>query len=211
MFESSRLPHAMTKEDFATFETRIREQLLDAQFQLAESKSAAVLVLVNGSDGTGKGEVVNRLYEWLDDHFIETLTYDSPTDEERARPRAWRYWRDMTPRGRIGLILGGWHHDLLLRRALGRIDAATFEREWPRTEGMRLRKIRTRITEGDRVWEIDRFLDLPVALAECELPAADAPLTIPPWLAPYVEREVTEEPAFRNSALARRAGFFGGQ
>ena len=106
-----------------------------------------------------------------------------------------------------------------LKRGLGlvreeverRIDAATFEREWPRTEGMRLRKVRTRITEGDRVWEIDRFLDLPVALAECELPAVDAPLTIPPWLAAYIEREVTEEPAFRNSALARRAGFFDGQ
>lgn len=150
MFESSRLPHAMTKEDFAAFETRIREQLLDAQFELAESKSAAVLVLINGSDGTGKGEVVNRLYEWLDDHFIETLTYDSPTDEERARPRAWRYWRDMTPRGRIGLILGGWHHDLLLRRALGRIDAATFanaleeinrSEEMLRLEGVHLLKI----------------------------------------------------------------------
>ena len=66
MFGSSRLPHAMTKEDFAVFETRVRERLLDAQFELAESKSAAVLVLVNGSDGAGKGEVVNRLYEWLD-------------------------------------------------------------------------------------------------------------------------------------------------
>jgi CYTH domain-containing protein len=91
------------------------------------------------------------------------------------------------------------------------IDAATFEREWPRTEGMRLRKVRTRIAEGALTWEIDRFLGLPVALAECELPSADAPLEIPAWLAPFIEREVTEEPAFRNSALARRAGFFGGQ
>lgn len=150
MFESSRLPHAMTKEDFAVFETRIREQLLDAQFELAESKSAAVMVLINGSDGAGKGEVVNRLYEWLDDHFVETLTYDSPTDEERARPRAWRYWRDMPPRGRIGVVLGGWHHDLLLRRALGQIDAATFanaleeinrSEEMLRLEGVHLLKI----------------------------------------------------------------------
>ena len=150
MFESSRLPHAMTKADFAVFETRVRERLLDAQFELAESKSAAVLVLVNGSDGAGKGEVVNRLYEWLDDHFIETLTYGSPTDEERARPRAWRYWRDMPPRGRIGVVLGGWHHDLLLRRALGQIDGALFataleeinrNEEMLRLEGVHLLKI----------------------------------------------------------------------
>jgi len=91
------------------------------------------------------------------------------------------------------------------------IDAATFDSEWPRTQGMRLRKVRTRIAEGDRVWDVDRFLDLPVALAECELPSADAPLAIPAWLAPFIVREVTEEPAFRNSALARQAGLLGGQ
>ena len=90
------------------------------------------------------------------------------------------------------------------------IDAATFEREWPRTAGRRLSKIRTRIAEGDRTWEVDRFLTLPVALAECELPSPDAPLAIPAWLAPFIEREVTEEPAFRNSELARRAGLLGG-
>lgn len=90
------------------------------------------------------------------------------------------------------------------------IDRATFEREWPRTEGRRILKVRTRIQEGPRTWEIDRFLNLPVALAECELPTVDTPLEVPAWLAPFIEREVTDEPAFRNSEMARRAGFFEG-
>ncbi len=113
---------------------------------------------------------------------------------------------------------GRVEHVHTLKRGLGlvreeterTIDAATFAREWPRTAGRRLSKIRTRITEGDRIWEIDRFLALPVALAECELPSPDAPLAIPAWLAPFIAREVTEEPAFRNSELARRAGLLGG-
>lgn len=90
------------------------------------------------------------------------------------------------------------------------LDATTFEREWPRTAGRRLSKVRTRIAHGDRTWEIDRFLTLPVVLAECELPSLDAELPIPPWLAPWIEREVTHEPAFRNSELARRAGLLSG-
>lgn len=90
------------------------------------------------------------------------------------------------------------------------IDAATFAREWPRTAGRRLAKVRTRVRDGDRVWEVDRFLGLPVVLAECELPSADAPLSVPPWLAPWIDREVTEEPAYRNYELARRAGLAGG-
>ena len=126
MFDSSRLPHVMTAQDFAVFQEQLREQLLDAQFELAQSKQASVLTLVNGSDGAGKGEVVDRLYEWLDDHFVETLTYGPPTDEEHARPRAWRYWRDMPAKGRIGVVLGSWHHHLLLGRAQRRLDRAAF-------------------------------------------------------------------------------------
>lgn len=84
-----------------------------------------------------------------------------------------------------------------------------FEREWPRTAGRRLRKVRTRIAHGRHVWELDRFLDLPVVLAECELERPDELLELPAWLAPFVLREVTEEPAFRNSELARRAGLLG--
>lgn len=150
MFESARLPHAMTKEDFAAYETGLRERLLNAQFELAERKQATVLALINGSDGAGKGAVVNRLYDWLDDHFVETLSYGKPTDEERARPGAWRYWRDMPAKGRIGLVLGSWHHRALRNRALGRINKATYDNvleemnraeEMLRLEGVFLLKI----------------------------------------------------------------------
>ena len=52
---------------------------------------------------------------------------------------------------------------------------------------------------------------IPLVLAECELPSTDAPLDIPDWLAPFIVREVTEEPAFRNAELALRAGLLTGQ
>ena len=91
------------------------------------------------------------------------------------------------------------------------IDAETFAREWPRTVGRRLEKLRTRITIGDRLWEIDQFTHIPVVLAECELPSIDTPLDIPDWLAPFIVREVTEEPAFRNAELALRSGLLTGQ
>ena len=58
MFESVRLPHDLRKEDFQPLEERLRESLLDAQFELAEQKRKCVLALINGSDGAGKGEVM---------------------------------------------------------------------------------------------------------------------------------------------------------
>jgi polyphosphate:AMP phosphotransferase len=126
MFESVRLPHELNKEDFLALEERLRENLLDAQFELAEQKRKTVLVLINGSDGAGKGEVLNRLYDWLDDHFVETLPYDRPTEEERLRPGAWRYWRDLPAKGRIGLVLGSWYHRVLRDRATGKMSKEIF-------------------------------------------------------------------------------------
>ena len=138
--------------------------------------------------------------------------YLPPSDGTDARLLDGRLRRIEHPDGRIEFVHTVKSGLGLVREEFERsIDAATFARDWPRTEGMRLRKVRTRIAEGDRTWEVDRFLDLPVALAECELPAVDAPLAIPAWLAPFIVREVTDEPAFRNSALARRAGLLGGQ
>lgn len=100
----------------------------------------------------------------------------------------------------------------LVRQEIERdIDSQTFEREWPRTAGRRLQKVRTRIMVGDRTWEVDNFSGLSLVLAECELPTVDAPLAIPEWLAPFIVREVTEEPAFRNAELALRSGLLSGQ
>ena len=126
MFNSVRLPHRLDKAQFEEVKERLREKLLDAQFELAQRKKKTILLLINGSDGAGKGEVLNRLYEWLDDHYLETLSYGPPTDEERSRPLEWRYWRDMPAHGRIGLMLGSWHHRVLRDRVLGRTDRDAF-------------------------------------------------------------------------------------
>ncbi len=127
MFDSVRLPHKLDKAEFTEVSERLREKLLDAQFEFVERKQKSLLLLINGSDGAGKGEVLNRLYEWLDDHSLETLSYGAPTEEERLRPLEWRYWRDMPAKGRIGLILGGWHHRLLHHRAQGKISRTAFD------------------------------------------------------------------------------------
>ena len=126
MFDSVRLPHRLDKQQYAALTERLREKLLDAQFEFTERKRKAILLLINGTDGAGKGEVLNRLYDWLDDHYLETLSYGALTEEERSRPLEWRYWRDMPAKGRVGLVLGSWHHHVLRDRVLGRTDRDAF-------------------------------------------------------------------------------------
>ncbi|MCC7055027.1 MAG: hypothetical protein IT355_17270 [Gemmatimonadaceae bacterium] len=70
------------------------------------------------------------------------------------------------------------------------------------TEGRRVTKRRHTVHDGTAAWEIDDFTDRALVLAELELPAVDAPFTIPGWLAPYIVREVTGESGFTNWQLA---------
>lgn len=84
------------------------------------------------------------------------------------------------------------------------IDPETFRRHWPRTSGRRLAKTRHRVREGGHLWEIDVFDEIDLALAEVELDDAGQVVRIPAWLEPWIVREVTDEPAFTNAAIASR-------
>ncbi|UCD76410.1 MAG: hypothetical protein JSV91_05690 [Phycisphaerales bacterium] len=93
----------------------------------------------------------------------------------------------------------------LVREELERpINIRQFQRVWRNPAAFRLRKTRYRVAVGDRVWEVDEFEDLDMVLAEVELPSRDAETVIPPWLANHIVREVTDEPAYTNHAIARR-------
>jgi polyphosphate:AMP phosphotransferase len=129
MFESAALPHVLDKEAYQAEEPKLRQALLDAQLDLVGRKSFAAIVLIAGVDCAGKGEAIQKLYEWLDPRHLHTRAYSEPTDEERARPRMWRYWRDLPPDGTIGIVFGSWYNDPVKAFVLGKLDELAFERE----------------------------------------------------------------------------------
>ena len=83
------------------------------------------------------------------------------------------------------------------------IEPELFDRLWSLTAGRRVTKNRFRIADGGLVWEVDGFTDRNLWLAEVELPSADHEARLPDWLAPYIVREVTDEPEYLNVNLAR--------
>ena len=116
MFETAELGRKLSREEYAAELPASRARLLAAQFALQETK-VPVIVVIAGADGAGKGETVNRLLEWLDPRGVETNVFGARTDEERDRPAAWRFWRTLPPRGRIGIFFGSWYTEPILERA----------------------------------------------------------------------------------------------
>ncbi|HYV98422.1 MAG TPA: polyphosphate:AMP phosphotransferase [Gemmatimonadaceae bacterium] len=129
MFESAELGHSIDKKQYAAQEPKLREALLNAQFDLAENKSFPVIVVIGGVDGAGKGETVNLLNEWMDPRHIRTCAFGDPSDEERERPRMWRFWRALPPKGQVGILFGAWHTDPIVRRVSKEIKSAELERQ----------------------------------------------------------------------------------
>ncbi|MFO0615387.1 MAG: polyphosphate:AMP phosphotransferase [Polyangiaceae bacterium] len=119
MFESAELGHKIDKATFDAEEPALRRVLLDAQAELAASKKFSVLILINGVDGAGKGETVNRLNEWMDPRHIQTRAFDEPTPEEADRPPLWRYWSVLPPKGKIGIFFGSWYTGPIVADVVG--------------------------------------------------------------------------------------------
>lgn len=120
MFESAELGHVTTKAEYEVLVPQLRTALLDAQFDLQQLKEFAVVLLVNGVDGAGKGETVNLLNEWMDPRHIVSHAFEAPTEEERERPFMWRFWRALPPKGKIGILFGNWYTEPLRNRVFKR-------------------------------------------------------------------------------------------
>lgn len=126
MFETAELGRTVPKKDFKTAAQSLREELLELQDDLRKGRYFQVILVFAGVDGGGKGESVSLLNEWMDARWLVTRAYDEATDGERERPEYWRYWRDLPPRGRIGMFLSAWYSEPVLNRVHGDIDEAAF-------------------------------------------------------------------------------------
>jgi polyphosphate:AMP phosphotransferase len=128
MFEATKVGRTVSKQAFKEQRDELRTQLLEAQRELRET-NIPVVVIVSGVEAAGKGEVVNRLNEWLDTRGLQTFAFWELSDEELERPRYWRFWRTLPARGDIAILFGGWYLAPIEQRFRGLCDDADLDAE----------------------------------------------------------------------------------
>jgi len=131
MFEAFELRRKIDKDEYEAALPDIRSRLLAAQRALRKTRHA-VIIIVSGVEGAGKSEVVNRLHEWLDARGMTTHAFWRDSDEQRERPRYWRFWRALPPRGTIGVMFGSWYTQPIIDRVFRKIRRADLDRELQR-------------------------------------------------------------------------------
>ncbi len=132
MFEIAELGQSVANSEFKERELELRTKLLTLQYRLHDTAEFPVLIDFAGVDGAGKGTTINMLNKWMDPRLLPTKGYLDPTEEELGRPRFWRYWRDLPPKGKIGLFLTGRYSRPLKDFVSGRISELEFDDELSR-------------------------------------------------------------------------------
>src|SRR6202049_3695345 len=123
MLESAEIGHKISKQIYARKEPPLRKALLNAQFDLSQTGRGPVLIILSGVQAAGRGETANKLTEWMDPRHIRVVAFGPRTPEEAERPPAWRYWRALPPKGKIGIFLNAWYNEAMPARVRGQIDA----------------------------------------------------------------------------------------
>lgn len=91
-------------------------------------KDIGILLLFEGWDAAGKGGAIKRITDILDPRSYEVYAFAAPTDEEHLYHYLWRFWRRLTPTGKIGIFDRSWYGRVLVER----VEGFANELEWRR-------------------------------------------------------------------------------
>ncbi len=126
MFEALRSAQKISKHEFKRDEPKLRGALIDAQFDLLEAGNFSVVVLLSGLDAPGRSAAAKQLMSWMDPRELHPYALSRPSTDERERPRMWRFWRALPPKGDIGIFLNAWYEEPITDHLLDRIDRHEF-------------------------------------------------------------------------------------
>jgi len=131
--------HILKKLDLAQALPRdeYRKRAKEAQRRLAlatrhpKFRRHNVVCVFEGMDAAGKGGAIRRLTAALDARLYHNIPVAAPTDEERAQPYLWRFWRHVPRKGRITFYDRSWYGRVLVER----IEGFCGETDWMRAYG----------------------------------------------------------------------------
>jgi len=91
-------------------------------------RDRACIVLFEGSDAAGKGGAIRRVTRALDARHYDVVPIAAPTEEEKAQPYLWRFWRHVPRKGHFTIFDRSWYGRVLVER----VEGFAAEPDWMR-------------------------------------------------------------------------------
>jgi polyphosphate:AMP phosphotransferase len=121
------LDQPMTRERYRRERDRLQGRL-NLLSRHRDFKSLSVVAVFEGNDAAGKGGAIRRVTQALDARIYHGVPVAAPTEEERAQPYLWRFWRHLPRRGRIVIFDRSWYGRVLVER----VEGLCAEADWMR-------------------------------------------------------------------------------
>lgn len=109
---------SLEKEDFDKQLDKLQRRL-NLLSRHPKFKDLGVVAVFEGADAAGKGGTIRRVTGSLDTRFCRVVPIAAPTEEERAQPYLWRFWRHIPRRGRVTIFDRSWYGRVLVERVEG--------------------------------------------------------------------------------------------
>ena len=91
-------------------------------------RDKSLIVVFEGQDAAGKGSSIRRITGALDARHYQVIPIAAPTQEERAQPYLWRFWRHVPLNGRVTIFDRSWYGRVLVER----VEKFCAEPDWMR-------------------------------------------------------------------------------
>jgi polyphosphate kinase 2 (PPK2 family) len=88
----------------------------------------SIVMVFEGMDAAGKGSTIRRLTQAMDARYYRVVPVAAPTEEERAQPYLWRFWRHIPPAGHAVIFDRSWYGRVLVER----VEGFCTEQDWMR-------------------------------------------------------------------------------
>lgn len=108
MIGSLDLTKTITKEDYKAKKDELAASLCEKQRLLWEA-GVPTLILIDGFDGAGKGEVINELILPMTPKSFSVHSKITETENEAMHPYMWRFWQRIPAKGNIDIFEQGWY------------------------------------------------------------------------------------------------------
>ena len=122
---TQKLAKKQYEDQLAKWQGRLAELVRDPRF-----KKRSLICVFEGSDAAGKGGAVRRITAALDAREYQIVPIAAPTEEERAQPYLWRFWRHVPRVGRVSIFDRSWYGRVLVERVEGFCSEADWLRAY---------------------------------------------------------------------------------
>ncbi len=79
-------------------------------------RERSIIMVFEGMDAAGKGSTIRRITRAIDARYYHVVPIAAPSDEERAQPYLWRFWRHVPPHGKAVIFDRSWYGRVLVER-----------------------------------------------------------------------------------------------